>query len=197
MNWTTREKIEDGMSKPFDLVAIQNSFIASDVVKNDPAIITRLEKYADNGFISFYHKKENQDQNLYRFLGIDTLNTLLTISKNDSVSIDDKTEFFELLSDTSATLKIDKPVKILVTGKILRHSTAPQLVASVGTPVSSSSYYSFDLNDYTLGSGKWENILFQFVIQVQSGSSGSVKIYFLNNQKGSFNLGDVHVVCYR
>ncbi len=197
VNWTTREKIEDGMSKPFDLVAIQNSFIASEVVKNDPAIITRLEKYADNGFISFYHKKENQDQNLYRFLGIDTLNTLLTISKNDSVSIDDKTEFFELLSDTSATLKIDKPVKILVTGKILRNSTAPQLVASVGTPVSSSSYYSFDLNDYTLGSGKWENILFQFVIQVQSGSSGSVKIYFLNNQKGSFNLGDVHVVCYR
>ena len=196
VNWTTREKINEGMSKPFDLVAIQNSFIASDVVKNDPAIITRLEKFADNGFISFYHKKENQDQNLYRFLGIDTLNTLLTVYKNDSVSIDDKTEFFELLSDTSATLKIDKPVKILVTGKILRNGTAPQLTASFGTPESSSYYYSFDLNDYTFDSGKWENFFFQFVIPVQSGRSGSVKIYFWNKQKGTFNLDDEQVVCY-
>lgn len=197
VNWTTRENIEDGLSKPFDLVAIQNSFVASDVVKNDPTIINRLNKFADNGFISFYHKEQNQDQNLYPFLGIDSLNTLFTVSKNDTISVDDNTEFCELFSDTSGVLKIDKPVKILVTGKILRNSKAPQLVASFGTAESSSSYYSFDLNDYTVGSGKWENMLFQFAIPVQSGNSGTVKIYFWNNQKGTFHLDDVQVVCYR
>ncbi len=197
VNWTTRENIEAGMLNPFDFVAIQNTFVASDVVRNAPAITTQLEKFADNGLISFYRKKENQGQTFDRFFGIDSANTLFTIIKNDSALVDDRTEFIELFSDSSSRFPADMHTKILVTGKILRNDVAPQLIASVSSVGNSPDYFSFDLNEYTAGSGGWQNMLFQFVIPARTNQTGMVKIYFWNYQKGTFHLDDLKLVGYR
>lgn len=196
VNWTTRKKIEEGMLAPFDLVAIQNAFVASDVVKNDPALTTQLQKFADNGLVGFYRRNINPDRSLSQFLGIDSSNTVMTFTKIDSVQVGSNNEFFEILSDSLKSFPQNRAIKIFIAGEILRNNAAPQLIATSGTSGPASSYFSFNLYDYTTGSGSWEKMLFQFAIPAKQRGNGNVKVYLWNDQKGNFHLRNLKAVCY-
>ncbi len=198
INWTTNDRIEEGLTKPFDLVAIQNCFVASDVVKNDSAIITQLEKFADNGFVSFYKMKRNEERTFYQFFGIDSSTILFREKKPDSIFAGVSNEFIELFSDSALKYISDKPVKILVTGRILRsEDAAPQLTGSVSKEEGVFYYFSFDLHDYTIKSDSPQNFMFQFVVPSRKNNSEILKVYFWNNQKGKFSLNDLRLVIYR
>jgi hypothetical protein len=198
VNWTLPERIEEGMSKPFDLVAIQNAFVASDVVKNAPGLVSRLEKFADNGLVSFYQKNRNPTQPFDRFFGIDSSTALFVSAARDSISADASTEFVELFADTASKYVAGQPAKALLTGKIrLSEGTAPELAASVTQAENTAWYFSFDLDRYTDRTGGWQPLLFQFVMPRSENPAGIVKMYFWNNGKARFTLTDLRLVIYR
>ncbi|MEO8085481.1 MAG: hypothetical protein ABI763_01600 [Bacteroidota bacterium] len=196
VNWTTIERIEEGMSKPFDIVAIQNSFVASDVLKNDSGLATRLQKFADNGLISLYKRKEVPNQSFDQFFGIDSS---FTYYENiiDTLNVEAASEYIDLYSDTAPHFSVGQPIKILVTGKIRCNNEAPRLIASVSKGIDVTSYFSFELNEYITRSEGWQNMLFQFVIPAQRDPPGSVKVYLWNNEKVPFQMKDLRLVVYR
>ncbi len=197
VNWTTKQNIEEGMLKPFDLVAIQNSFVVSDVLKNDPELVKRLQKFADNGLISFYHKKDNIIQTTEEFLGINADNTLFSLDLTDTITLESQSIFYNLFADSVSRFNGDMPFKVLVTGKIRHNNTAPQIISSVNSGTNISEYFSFDLRDYSNSTGDWQKMMFQFVIPAPRIPDGLLKIYFWNYRKDVFQLADMKLVIYR
>ena len=198
VNWTTRENIREGMERPFDIVAMQNSFSASDVLKNDSTLVNRLEKFADNGWISLFRKKEDPGRTFDQFFGIDTINAIFLNSRTDSIRVDKEQEFLELLSDTAGKFVSNQPVKVLITGKIkVERTAAPQLNGSISNGVTTTHYFSFDLKDYTNVTSAWQNIMFQFVFPPHPPAGAEAKVYFWNNHKTGFYLKDLRLVVYR
>ncbi len=53
---TTEENLRQAMEWDFDFIAIQNRFLASDILRNDPEIAGRLLPIANNGRIGLYRK---------------------------------------------------------------------------------------------------------------------------------------------
>lgn len=198
VNWTTKEKLDSGLSLPFDLVAIQNCFIASDVVRNAPAIVTRLEKFGDNGLVSFYTRKENKDRSLETFLGIDSLHLLWSSSEPENIDVDSASEFFDLFTDTVSKFSSALPLKVFVTGKIsCNHDVVPDLVAAISGRDNTGYYFSFVLRDYTNNSKGWQNLTFQFVLPPAQNPSDLAKIYFWNKRKASYSIAGLRLSIYR
>ena len=194
VNWTTEKWIREGLSRPFDIVAIQNAFIASDIARNYPGIISQLTKIADNGLVSFYRKQKTQ-QTREAFFGIDST-TLLYRSKQDEVVIDANTEFFNLLNDSASSFISGNPTKILVSGEIQFTDGNPRLIASLNDEDSTYYYFLYELNSY-VKPGSWQPLLFQFVIPARKNSSVTVKTYLWNEKKFPYALRDMEVVAYR
>jgi len=195
VNWTTELRIREGLSKPFDIVAIQNSFIASDIARNYPGIISQLTKFADNGLVSFY-RKEKTKQTREQFFGIDSTTVLYRSTTSDTVTIDAASEYYDLLNDTTSRFFSGMPTKILVTGYIQSVDVKPRLIAVMDDADSTYYYFLYDLNNY-VKQESWQPILFQFVIPARSRPAGSVKAYMWNEKKVSYKIRDMEVVVYR
>jgi hypothetical protein len=196
VNWTLKENIEEGMSKPFDLVAIQNCFSPSDVLRNDMSLTGRLEKFADNGFVSFYKRRTSPNQTSDQFLGIDSSTVLFQTTRPDTVFVKEDAEFLELFSGSISKFSSAKPIKIFVTGEIQIINFYPQLVASVSSDKNKCYYFSFDVSDYVSSSQDWQPLMFQFVIPPCEDSSANTKVYFWN-RRGAFAIRGLRIVAYR
>jgi hypothetical protein len=194
VNWTTEKRIREGLSQPFDIAAIQNTFIASDVVRNYPAIISQLTKFADNGYVSFYRKEKNH-QTRENFFGIDSTSVLHRTKQND-VAIDANTEFFNLLNDSASKFISAHPTKILVSGEIQFADGNPRLITSMNDEDTTYYYFIYDLNSY-LHRNSWQPLLFQFVIPAMSHPAGKLTTYFWNEKKFPYTLRNVELVVYR
>jgi hypothetical protein len=220
--WTKKENIEEGLSKPFDIVAIQNCFIASDVVKNDSSIITQIEKFADNGLVSFYQRKNNPNQTFNGFFGITKDNTLYNFASDfqsdssqrgwstfilsrekhfsppSSVLVDVKDEFSPTFEMKSNEINLVGHAKILLTGKILRETNKKQeIVASLKNKDENYYYMNFAIQDYTIDSPLWQNFMFQFVVPELKSGDDKLSIYFWNPDKGKFYLDDMALTIYK
>jgi len=195
VNWTTEFRIREGLSKPFDIVAIQNAFIASDIVRNYPGIISQLTKFADNGLVSFYRKNKTH-QTRDQFFGIDSTTALYRSSLPKTINIDTASEYFDLLNDTAALFHSGIPVKILIAGKMQCRNDLPKLISTIADADSTYFYFLYDLNTYEK-SGSWQPLLFQFVIPPSIKSSETVKAYLWNDKKVLYTLSDVEVIVYR
>ena len=194
VNWTTEKKIREGLSKPFDIVAIQNAFVASDVVRNYPGITTQLKKFADNGLVSFYRKEKNT-QTRDQFFGIDSATVLYKLTPNDT-SVEASLEYFNLITDSTSTFNSGNPTKILVSGEIQSPEIRPQLISSMNDQYSTYYYFVYELNSY-IKSNSWQPLLFQFVLPARNRKSGTVKTYLWNDKKVPYALRNLEVVVYR
>jgi hypothetical protein len=65
---TTHENLRQAMKWDFDFVAIQNSFLASDIIRNYPDITQKLQPVANNGKIGIFLKRENSNSLSYKEL---------------------------------------------------------------------------------------------------------------------------------
>jgi hypothetical protein len=195
VNWTTEYNIREGLSKPFDIVAIQNSFIASDVVRNYPGIISQLAKFADNGLVSFYRKNKSQ-QLRDQFFGIDSSTVLYRSSFPRLIAIDASSEYFDLLTDSFSGFPSGSPTKILVSGKLHCNSEKPKLISSMSDADSTYYYFLYDLNSFE-NRDSWQPLMFQFVIPARKQMTGAVKTYFWNEKNVQYELKDLEVVAYR
>jgi hypothetical protein len=153
VNWTIEKWIREGLSRPFDIVAIQNAFVASDIVRNYPGIFSQLTKFADNGLVSFY-RKEKTLQSREDFFGIDSTSVLYRSNQGD-VSVDASSEFFEFLNDSTSRFISGNPTKILVSGKIQYSDGNPRLIASMNDNDSTYYYFLYELNRYAKP-GSWQ-----------------------------------------
>lgn len=65
---TTHENLRQAMKWDFDFIAIQNSFLASDIIRNYPDITQKLQPVANNGKIGIFLKRENSNSLSYKEL---------------------------------------------------------------------------------------------------------------------------------
>ena len=65
---TTQENIKQAMEWDFDFIAIQNRFLASDILRNYPDITQKLQPVANNGKIGIYLQYENSNPLSYKEL---------------------------------------------------------------------------------------------------------------------------------
>jgi len=193
VNWTSEYWIREGLSKPFDIVAIQNSFIASDVVRNYPGIISQLKKFADSGFVSFY-KKEKTQQSTDQFFGIDSTSVIYRTTF-ESKSVDSTSEYFNIIQDSSSRFISGKPTKILISGEIQCGPGKPRLISSIDDGDSTYYYFLFNLEEY-IQKNTWQPLLFQFVLPAGNSHSGIVKTYLWNAKKVPYALRNMEVVVY-
>jgi len=69
---TTVRNLDEAMKWNFDLLALQDTFLLSDIYPNAPNIVNKFKKFASNGKVNFYTKQDNNTANLETFLGLDT-----------------------------------------------------------------------------------------------------------------------------
>jgi hypothetical protein len=67
---TKRENLERALEWNFDYIVIQNEYFISDIYTPYPAIVSKLEKIADNGKISICTLSNNRDRTLLDFIGL-------------------------------------------------------------------------------------------------------------------------------
>lgn len=94
---TTRENIEKGLSYNFDYIAVQNSFLSSDVLVPYPELRNRLRPVANNGRVGIYaYSNEIVEQSFAEMFGFAPKATVWsTTVSNDSAS-DASAEFVPL-----------------------------------------------------------------------------------------------------
>ncbi len=80
---TTVRNLDEAMKWKFDLLALQDTFILSDIYPNAPNIIHRFKKIASNGKVNFYKRApKSYVGNLETFLGLDTTRRVFHTEEN-------------------------------------------------------------------------------------------------------------------
>lgn len=197
VNWTTKKNIDEGLSQPFDFVAVQNCFLPSEVLRNEPQLIKKLKKFADNGRISIYVRNADSLRTTSQFLGIDTTTIVFEKKFPDTLAVSNGNEFTELISDSASIFQSGRPVKLLITGEIYAGQTLPYLNASVNDGENVAYYFSYQISDYLRAGPQWNELLYQFVIPAEQKLPGTAKVYFWNSQKQPFMLRNIRLVAYR
>lgn len=67
---TKKENLERALEWDFDYIVIQNEYFISDIYTPYPAIVSKLDKIADNGKISICTLSNNRDRTLLDFIGL-------------------------------------------------------------------------------------------------------------------------------
>ncbi len=70
---TSVRNLDEAMKWKFDLLALQDTFLLTDIYPNAPEIVHRFKRFASNGKVSFYKRvKEDSSDGLEAFIGLDT-----------------------------------------------------------------------------------------------------------------------------
>jgi hypothetical protein len=219
---TSKKNIDAAMKKPFDIVAIQNCFVVSEVLRNDSTLPAKLVKYADNGLVSFYRIENNPQQTTEQFLGISNQNTLFQFENNfsddsipvgwnkinlsgekyfspsHSLLINEDDEYYPSIKIDSFHIAAISKAKIFIRGNILRETDKNiELVAAVSHNDENYYYQTFSLRDYTKASAQWQDFMFQFVLPELKSPEDKVVVYFWNPEKGKFYMDDLELTLYR
>jgi hypothetical protein len=191
----------------WDLVAIQDIYLVSDVIKNYPLITSMLECVGSTGRVSFYKKSPAPKyKTLKQFLGINPERTLFvseyksaTSQKKNKAILNDSTEFGITASVKASELKSGSGLKVLVSGKFFPGNSIKdiQLVASINTGEEQLFYQSFALNDYMKDSVSVQNLEFQFVLPEFKTPEDELKVYLWNPGKGDLTYDNWEVIIYK
>jgi hypothetical protein len=191
----------------WDLVAIQDIYLVSDVIKNYPLITSMLECVGSTGRVSFYKKSSTPEyKTLKQFLGISPERTLFiseyksqTSQKKSKAILNDSIEFGITASVKASELKNKSGLKVLVSAKFFPGSSIKdiQLVASISTGTEQLFYQSFALSDYLKNSGSLQNLEFQFVLPEFKTAEDELKVYLWNPGKSSLAYDNWEVVIYK
>lgn len=191
----------------WNLVAIQDIYLVSDVIKNYPLITSMLECVGSTGKVSFYKRSAAPEyKTLKQFLGINPERTLFVSEYNSSTSqkkskavLNDSTEFGITASVKASEMESGSGLKVLVSGKFFPGSSIKdiQLVASISTGAEQLFYQSFALSDYMKDSISVQNLEFQFVLPEFKTSEDELKVYLWNPGKGSLSYDNWEVIIYK
>lgn len=156
---TTHENLRQAMKWDFDFVAIQNSFLASDIIRNYPDITQKLQPVANNGKIGIFLKRENSNSLSYKELTLlDQQLILLESSKlkrqypesnfsNEGLIFEDA---FLPLADTILHAGIKPEISLFFEAEI-HSANLPKklfLVMDASSDDGSKHYESFDLKPF-------------------------------------------------
>ena len=209
----------------WDYVAIQETYLVSDVLENYPIITSLLEKIGGTGKVSFYEwSKTKKRKSLKEFLGIAPDHILYnrTVSFNDTLDVSHFSEInhalkangvnnsnFAVLDSTSEygttfsikayELKNYSNLKILVTIRILSDKTLAglQLVNSISNSQETICYQTFMFSDYMKPAPVWKMLSFLFILPPFKTADDELKIYLHNPSKSQLYYDDMEVLIYK
>jgi hypothetical protein len=191
----------------WDVVAIQDIYLVSDVIKNYPEITSMLQCIGSTGRVSFY--KRNNDlhsRSLKDFLGITPSRILFQyqFSSRDSKTghaaiLNSETEFGITAFVKASELKDTTGLKVLVSADFISGNSLQdlQLVAAMADESKQYFYQNFLLTDYFKPSVRSQKMEFQFVLPAFKGPSDELKVYLWNPGKVSMVYDNWEVLVYK
>lgn len=185
---TSKENILDALKFNFDFIAIQNRFLASDVLRNAPELRSSLQPIANNGKIGLYRYKNRKEPPSYaELLGSDKQSKLFSwqnFSPEGLVQSPEKT--YLKLIDTVFSFPQNKPLVMIIEGDATLNSESDvklQLVMDLSDHADKQSftyYDSFELNPFFESHSKNAKIEVTLNIPKSGSKLTRVKAYIWN-----------------
>ncbi|HEX8515016.1 MAG TPA: glycosyltransferase family 39 protein [Bacteroidia bacterium] len=188
----------------WDLVAIQDIYLVSDVIKNYPHITSMLECIGNSGTVSFYKRSSKPaSKTMKEFLNITpgrvVFSSVFNSVKDGHDSLDSLTEFGRTVSVKAAELKSGSGLKMLVSADLMFQKNIPdvQLVASITTGTEQLFYQNFTISDYFRPVELKQSMEFQFVLPEFKTPADELKVYFWNPGKANMEYYNWEVIIYK
>lgn len=208
----------------WDYVAIQETYLVSDIIQNYPIITSLLEKIGGTGKVSFYQwSKTKKSKSLKEFLGITPAYTLYSklITFNDTLAIsnfsglnhtlganavhnspfavlDSTTEYGATFTIKAHEFKNRSNLKALVTIRVLceKKIEGLELVNSISNSQETICYQTFGFSSYMKPSSAWKTLTFQFILPPFKTPDDELKIYLHNPSGSILYYDDLEVLVY-
>ncbi len=153
---TSKEDIQESLKYDFDFIAIQNRFLASDVLRNAPELRSSLQPIANNGKIGLYRYESQKEPLSYAQLLGSAKQSGLFSSRNTNPNglIQSPENTYLKLIDTVLSLPQNTSLVMIIEGDAILNSDSQvklQLVMDLSDPTDKQlfAYYdSFELNPF-------------------------------------------------
>jgi hypothetical protein len=185
---TSKEDIEEALRYNFDFIAIQNRFLASDVLRNAPELRSNLEPIANNGKIGLYrYGNQNEALSYAELLGTKNQSFLFSWqnSNPDGLVQSPENTYFKLI-DTVLTLPQNSSMLMTFESEAILKAEAPvklQFVMDLSDPTDKQlfAYYdSFELNPFFEKHSQQAKIEVTLNIPKPGPNNTRVKVYIWN-----------------
>ncbi len=183
---TTKENIEKSLHNNFDFIAIQNRFLWSDVLSNDPELRLRLRPIANNGRLGLYRYTNATDELVGKDpTGIGNQKKIVALKSANSMHQQNSDSFFKL-ADTVLNLTETGELLVYFETEAIQSVITPikmQLVMDLSdndNKVNFSYYDAFDLAPYFKNTGPKAKI--EVILNVPDKRTQNIryKIYLWN-----------------
>ena len=217
----SRERIEAALEWPADYIVYQNEYFVTDIYGNDPSVIRKMEKVADNGKITVCRKANIETNNLSDFLQFDekvliqkqTINfddaftpdwenanitTLRSCSAPNS-SLLDSTQVFGLTYRLSTANWLSENGAVLFVSTKIWHEALNdiELVVSITDENETIFYKPINIDKLLKKGMSWENLELTYILPKIDKNDAQLGIYFYNPGKNRVSIDDFSFQIYR
>lgn len=205
---TSRENLEKALHWDYDFIAIQNRFLASDVLRNYPEIASKMNPIANNGRIGIYKKAFSDTLLTYnQLVKVEIQNTLIQHKLNDLILKKDSTtdclEFqdaFLPLADTMFSVLEDELV-VYFDARISSANLPKKLflVMDVSSKDGFKHYESFNLKPFFEADSTFARPALMMQIPSEDRQEIKLKLYLWNAEEQYLCIEniDFKLVTYR
>ncbi|MDD3875328.1 MAG: hypothetical protein PHT69_01780 [Bacteroidales bacterium] len=218
---TSAQNIEKALTWDFDYIVIQNEFFISDIYTPYPAILSKLEKIADNGNISVCRLCSENDQNLFNFFNLDdkaaVLKKFIDFENPDDFSWEniystDKIAFsgtnsgfmtsditYGLTFKTSSLQELKTKERTLYLSANFLFETAPkssEIVVSVSDNGENVFYKTHNLKLLVDKQNEWKNISLIYQLPKINGDNYELAVYLWNTEEAVYYYDDFSIEVY-
>lgn len=209
---TNKEEIERVFAFNPDFVVLQDQFIMSDIMKNYPGIINKLNRVGSNGKISVYTiNREGKENSLPQFLGIikttplfssnlnfDTLSTLALWNNIDKricnsehscwAYMDSTLEYGATLHFKAHSINSTSPLHLFFKGSFFSQNTLKDamIVTSIDLNNKNVYYQTIKLREYISTNDEWKTVQLSFSLPKFKTKEDELKCYLWNPGKENF-----------
>lgn len=216
---TSKERIVESLQWPYEYVAIQDTFMVSEVVMAYPEIVNQLSLVGGNGKISIYKKQHPQkpEQAMCKlfYLGernfdsdsIDStwsatpqLQQSFVKSGYNGAMIDTKAEFGQSLTIKPGKLGLDSLAYHVCVKGFFKMDTVNSKVSVVLVQSRNDSVVQYEQQYFTYklkGIQALEPVVFNFDIPAITQKEDVLKCYFWKKEAQGFYYDDLKVLIYR
>ena len=213
---TTEEAIERALGWDYDYVVMQDEFMATDVVRVYPEILSELGRVGGNGKISLFRQdRSDEEKDLIRFLGLHERRPVINIrcefSPEDSLSeefpgiihdtvrgygkIPKEGEFASLLPGN----RLQRPLTDRSVLSLEMHIQVPDYAGNsfiVATGSNEDLYKSYDLETFLREEKEWSPVHIVLPVHSFTREPENAKLYIWNPGGNMIRVDDLTVRFY-
>lgn len=217
---TNQQNIESALNWDYDYIVVQNEFFISDIYAPFPAVLSKLDKIADNGKISICTLSVNNQQSLFDFIGLNEKKSVFEKSvsfENEPDSLwrnYNPTDRYAFSGQNSGHLSqdivygltyktIDLPEITMVSRTLLFSSyflretdINCELVVSINSNGQNVYYKSYNLKKLIKQAGNWEQVSLIFQLPKIQADDYEFAIFIWNTGKSELYYDDFTFAIY-